>query len=82
MVVIELEPVAGTPARTRLRFTHLGWGEGADWDKAYEYFDHAWGAVVLPRLKHRFEKGPLDWSAAPATLPPVAPSLRVSLRQE
>jgi hypothetical protein len=65
-----------------MRFTHLGWGEGEDWDKAYAYFDHAWGAVVLPRLRQRFEKGPLDWSAAPATLPPVAPSLRVSLRQD
>ena len=80
MVVVELEP--DTPARTRLRFTHLGWGEGADWDKAYEYFDHAWGGVVLPRLKQRFEKGPLDWSAAPAELPAVAKSLRLALRPE
>jgi uncharacterized protein YndB with AHSA1/START domain len=80
MVVVELEPE--TPARTRLRFTQMGWGEGADWDKAYEYFDHAWGGVVLPRLKLRFEKGPLDWAAAPKELPAVAPSLRVRLRPE
>ena len=80
MVVVELAPE--TPARTRLRFTQLGWGEGADWDKAYEYFDHAWGAVVLPRLKLRFEKGPLDWAAAPKDLAAVAPSLRLKLRPE
>lgn len=82
MVVIELEPETGTPARTRLRFTQLGWGEGADWDQAYEYFDHAWGGVVLPRLKQRFEKGPLDWTAPPRELPPVAASLRVALRPD
>jgi uncharacterized protein YndB with AHSA1/START domain len=79
MVVVELEPLA--PARTRLVFTHLGWGQGADWDKAYEYFDHAWGAVVLPRLKYRFEKGPVDWSAPPP-LTPVAASLRLELRPD
>jgi uncharacterized protein YndB with AHSA1/START domain len=77
MVVVELAPEAA--GRTRLRFTQLGWGEGADWDRAYEYFDHAWGGVVLPRLKQRFEKGPIDWTAAPRDLPPVAPSLRVAL---
>jgi uncharacterized protein YndB with AHSA1/START domain len=82
MVVVELSPEPGTPARTRLRFTHLGWGEGADWDKAYEYFDHAWGGVVLPRLQRRFEKGPIDWSAAPPDLPAVARSLRLGLRPE
>jgi len=79
MVVIELE--AQGPRATRLRFTHLGWGEGPDWDAAYAYFDHAWGAVVLPRLKRRFEKGPLDW-AATETLPPVAATLRLTLRGE
>jgi uncharacterized protein YndB with AHSA1/START domain len=79
MVVVELAPVAGAPARTRLRFTHLGWGEGAEWDQAYAYFDHAWGGVVLPRLRHRFEKGPIDWSAPPRDLPAVAKSLRLAL---
>ena len=77
MVVIELE--ATGPRRTRLRFTHLGWGEGKDWDAAYDYFDHAWGAVVLPRLKRRFESGPLDLDTD-IKLPPVAPSLRLTLR--
>jgi uncharacterized protein YndB with AHSA1/START domain len=82
MVVVELEPAPGAPARTRLKFTHLGWGDGADWDQAYSYFDHAWGGVVLPRLKQRFEKGPIDWTAAPPDLPPVAGSLRLTLRPD
>ena len=45
------------------------------------HVEYSWGAVVLPRLKHRFEKGPLDWSAPPE-LPPGAASLRVSLRPD
>ena len=63
---------------TRLRLTHLGWGEGADWDAAYQYFDGAWRTVVLPRFKHRFEQGPIDWNARPE-LPPVAESISVEL---
>jgi uncharacterized protein YndB with AHSA1/START domain len=79
MVVVDLEPAG--PARTRLVFTHLGWGRGADWDQAYAYFDRAWGAVVLPRLQRRFESGPIDWSAPP---PPAtsASSLRMELRPD
>jgi len=76
VVVLDLAPLPG--GRTRLRFTHAGWAEGTDWDRAYDYFDHAWNAVVLPRLRRRFEMGPLDWSQVPA-LPPVAPTLKVSL---
>lgn len=61
-----------------MTFTHSAWGEGPEGDKAYDYFDRAWGAVVLPRLVYRFEKGPLDWSAPPA-LEPVDHSLKVAL---
>ena len=49
---------------TRLTFTQSGWGEGADWDKAYDYFDNAWGGIVLPRLVERFKNGPIDWKYA------------------
>jgi uncharacterized protein YndB with AHSA1/START domain len=73
MVVVELEPVDAT--RTRVRFSHIGWGAGPEWDRAYDYFDHAWNAVVLPRLKYRFEHGPIDWSAPPK-LEPVAPTMK------
>jgi uncharacterized protein YndB with AHSA1/START domain len=64
VVVIDLAPADETS--TRMRFTHLGWGEGPDWDKAYDYFDRAWGSYVLPHLMHRFRAGPIDWKNPPA----------------
>jgi uncharacterized protein YndB with AHSA1/START domain len=73
MVVVDFDSTA-TDA-TRLRFTHLGWGEGPDWDQAYDYFDRAWRAIVLPRLVRRFAQGPIDWKAPP-DLPPVAETLK------
>jgi hypothetical protein len=61
-----------------MRLTHGGWGAGAVWDEAYDYFDHAWGAVVLPRLVYRFAKGPVDWDDRPQ-LAPVAATLKREL---
>ena len=55
--------------QTRLTFTQWGWGEGADWDKAYDYFDNAWGRIVLPRLVERFKSGPVDWKYADMPTP-------------
>lgn len=46
---------------TLMKFIQSGWGEGDEWRKGYEYFTEAWGEVVLPRLKKRFEEGPVDW---------------------
>lgn len=51
--------------KTRLTLRHDGWGEGEEWDKAYEYFEEAWLDVVLPRLKYRFSVGPVDWKNPP-----------------
>lgn len=76
LVVLDFVPIDA--ATTKVRFTHLGWGEGPDWDKAYAYFDRAWAAVVLPRFVHRFARGPIDWKAPPE-LPPVARSIRATL---
>ena len=76
VVVVEFEPLDA--GRTRLRFSHGGWGEGPAWDKAYDYFDHAWSAVVLPRLVHRFAHGPLDWKNR-LELAPVAATLKREL---
>lgn len=45
--------------RTRVTLTHDGWGEGGEWDEAYEYFRRAWFDVVLPRLRYRFAQGPI-----------------------
>jgi len=68
-VILDLTP-SGEGA-SRLRFTQLGWGDGPEWDAAYDYFDRAWAGFVLPALVYRFEKGPLDWTARP-DLEPVA----------
>ena len=62
----------GTDAgATRVRLTHDGWGVGEEWDQAYDYFDRAWRQVVLPRLRFRFEHGPLDWDHLPENLQPA-----------
>ena len=58
-VVIRFEPVGDK--QVRLLLTHIGWGEGGEWDKAYAYFDRAWGNV-LNNLKKRFDSGPVDWT--------------------
>jgi uncharacterized protein YndB with AHSA1/START domain len=58
-VIVRLEPVG--EALTRVTLHHTGWGEGGEWDKAYAYFDRAWGNV-LGNLKKRFEQGPIDWT--------------------
>jgi uncharacterized protein YndB with AHSA1/START domain len=76
--VVTLEFSEAGEGRTRLRMTHWGWGEGPEWDRAYEYFDRAWSHSVLPRLKRRFEKGPIDLSERPE-LAAVAPTLKLDL---
>lgn len=53
------------PEKTRVILRHDGWGEGGEWDAAFRYFTRAWGEVVLPRLKYRFEHGPVDWNNLP-----------------
>ena len=63
-VVIRLAPAGEGSTRVKLR--HDGWGEGGEWDEAFAYFDRAWKRTVLPRLKHRFEVGPIDWADPPA----------------
>jgi uncharacterized protein YndB with AHSA1/START domain len=57
-VVVRIMPI--DDKTTRVTLHHTGWGEGGEWDKAYAYFDRAWG-FVLGNLKNRFEQGPIDW---------------------
>lgn len=45
---------------TDVTLHHIGWGEGGEWDKAYDYFVRAWPSV-LKNLKKRFDDGPVDW---------------------
>ena len=58
-VVVRFVPV--DDKSTRVTLHHTGWGEGGEWDKAFAYFDRAWGSV-LGGMKSRFETGPKDWS--------------------
>jgi len=50
---------------THVALRHDGWGTGGEWDQAIGYFERAWGQVVLPRLRYRFEHGPIDWDQRP-----------------
>ena len=49
----------------RLTLHHGGWGSGGEWEQAFAYFQKAWTNIVLPRLKYRFEHGPVDWDNPP-----------------
>jgi uncharacterized protein YndB with AHSA1/START domain len=59
VVILRFEPVNATTTRVSLH--HVGWGDGGEWDRAYAYFDRAWGNV-LGSLKKRWESGPVDWA--------------------
>lgn len=47
--------------KTRIVVCHTGWGDGNEWDKAFDYFTDAWD-TVLKRLEIRFKDGPIDWN--------------------
>ncbi len=51
--------------KSKITLHHDGWGTGGQWDEAFEYFKIAWGKVVLPRLKYRFDNGSIDWNNPP-----------------
>lgn len=62
VVVRMFETEAGD---TRVTLRHDGWGDGNEWEDAFQYFSRAWSDVVLPRLRYRFQSGPVDWSNPP-----------------
>ena len=74
-VVVRMAAV--TDQQTRVTLHHTGWGEGGEWDKAYTYFDRAWGRV-LANLQQRFDGQPVDWAPHLArmkgTAEPAAPA--------
>jgi len=39
---------------TKIKFYHLGWKDGEEWDQVYDYFHKAWD-YVLGNLKKYFE---------------------------
>lgn len=59
VVIVRLTPF--DRVQTRVTMTHVGWGDGGEWDKAYAYFDKAWDHV-LANLQKRFSQGPIDWT--------------------
>jgi uncharacterized protein YndB with AHSA1/START domain len=61
-VIVRLEAVSNE--ETKVVLVQIGWGDGAQWDDVYKYFDTAWD-IVLHRLKYRFDAGPVDWSDPP-----------------
>jgi|TARA_Y100000310_G_scaffold277468_1_gene295222 uncharacterized protein YndB with AHSA1/START domain len=58
--VVEVRLVEIEVNRTRVQLTHSLFGDGADWEGAYEYFSGAW-PIVFKRLVQSFENGPVDW---------------------
>jgi uncharacterized protein YndB with AHSA1/START domain len=58
-VVVRLVPKGDK--ETLVAVHHTGWGDGGEWDKAFDYFDKSW-PIVLNNLKTRFDKGPIDFS--------------------
>jgi len=47
---------------TQLTMTCLGWQNGEEWDRAFDYFLKN-NPVFLNLLRKRFTEGPLEWSA-------------------
>ena len=67
VVVVRMDPLGDN--ETRVRLSHVGWGDGGEWDQAYDYFDRAWGNV-LANLQKRFVEGPVDWKPFLSKLKP------------
>ena len=57
------------PETTRVSLGHDGRGKGGEWDQADKYFTCAWGDIVLPPLKYRTERGPINWEDPPDLIP-------------
>lgn len=58
-VVVQLQAV--DDRRTHVVIEHLGWKQGAEWDRAYPHFTRGWNALMR-RLQRRFAEGPTDWT--------------------
>ncbi len=51
VVLLRLRPI-GDGRGTRVDLTHLGWGQGGQWDEAFDYFDAAWDSVLNELATH------------------------------
>lgn len=59
-VRVQMRPAGAD--RTEVTITQLGWGEGAEWDRAYQHMEKGWQMAAI-LLQQRFESGPIDWPA-------------------
>jgi uncharacterized protein YndB with AHSA1/START domain len=59
-VVVKFEEIS--EKKVRILLTHLGIGDGEDWDKYRAYFTKAW-PHVLENCQKRFANGPIDWQS-------------------
>ncbi len=59
LVVLKFKKIG--KEKTRVFLCHTGWGDGDEWDKAFDYFSDAWD-IILKRLVIRLEKGPIEWN--------------------
>lgn len=54
---------------TLVTVQHAGFGDGPEWDVALSDARFMWNRSVLPRLRHRFQVGPVDWNDPPFASP-------------
>ncbi len=66
IAVFRFKPVG--EKQTRVRLTQIGWKDGEEWDKAFEYLGKG-NAELLNMLHRRFAEGPTDWTAMMARPP-------------
>lgn len=50
--------------QTRVRIAQIGWKNGEEWDKAFDYLSRG-NAILLNMLLKRFTNGPTDWKKLP-----------------
>lgn len=65
MTVVEIRMTESAESTTRVHLRHGAWGTGGQWQDALTYFSTAWPKIVLPRLRHSFLEGPVDWTNPP-----------------
>jgi len=46
LTVLTIEIIPTSDAMTQVTITHIGWGEGGEWDEAYAYFQQNWPMVL------------------------------------
>lgn len=58
-VVVRFEEAGD--GRTKVTLRHDGWGEGGQWNEAFDYFVRAWLDVVLPRFARAMDGRAHTW---------------------